>query len=75
MFKNRLIFGHIYATRFIASWINAGGQLKTRQDIGDFTHWLLSLHLSGQDVILIVNLATEGKLELEENAKNFLNEL
>lgn len=62
MFKNKLIFGHIYATRFIASWINVGGQLKTRKDIGE-------------DIHLIVELATDGKLELEDSARKYLNEL
>lgn len=75
MFKNKLIFGHIYATRFIASWINVGGQLKTRKDIGDFRNWLSSLNLAGEDIHLIVELATDGKLELEDSARKYLNEL
>ena len=73
MFENKTINGYIYATRFIASWLRAGGQLKNRSDIDDFNEWLLSLGLTEEDANHIKFLAENGKLELETSAKQFLN--
>lgn len=74
MFKNRNING-IYETRFIASWLKVGGQLKYGKDIDDFREWLESLGLTEDKIDHIVELATNGKLELESSAKRFLNKL
>lgn len=73
MFENRAINGYIYETRFIASWIRVGGQLKTLDDIHEFNEWLLSLGLSEEQAKHIKFLATNGKLELQTNAKKFLS--
>ena len=73
MFENKAINGYIYATRFIASWLRAGGQLKDGSDIDDFNEWLLSLGLTEEDANHIKFLAENGKLELETSAKQFLN--
>ncbi len=74
MFENIMINGYIYATRFIASWIKVGGTLNKPGDLTKFVKWLESLGLSKEDIRSIKLLATEGKLELQENAKKFLNE-
>ena len=74
MFENRVINGYIYETRFIASWLKVGGQLRYGEDIDDFYEWLLSIGVSEDDANHIVELATCGKLELEINAKKFLSE-
>lgn len=73
MFENKNINGYIYATRFIMSWVRAGGQLGLHgEGVDDFRSWLASLDLSEDDIDSIVFLATNGKLELESSAKKFL---
>ena len=67
----------IYASRFIASWIRMGGSLCYGKDYDDFEEWLNSLtidgkHLSEQDVNHILELARNGKMELEYSVKAFL---
>lgn len=74
MFENIMIDGHIYATRFIVSWLKAGGTLNKPDDFTKFEDWLKSLELSKEDIRCIKFLATNGKLELKEDAKRFLNE-
>lgn len=71
MFKNNLI-GNIYETRFIASWIIAGGKINGRGAVKDFKEWLKSLGLTDDQVNHIAYIATNGKLELEYNAEQFL---
>jgi hypothetical protein len=71
MFKNNLI-GEIHETRFIASWLRAGGQLYYVEDIDDFQGWLLSLGLNEDEAYHVINLATCGKMELEHSAREFL---
>lgn len=71
-FENRKLNGYIYETRFIASWINAGGNLVYRDDFRKFKKWLSTLGLSDEEVSHIVFLATNGKLELEKSAEEFL---
>lgn len=84
-FTNELING-IHISRYIASWINAGGVLKTRPEFRKdmridryptFRRWLGQLVINGrkltdEEIRHIVNFATCGKLELESNAKNFI---
>lgn len=72
MFENRQINGYTYATRFIASWVREGGELRTGQDYDDFKEWLRSLGLNEDDVNHIYFLASNGKMELEYRAKKFL---
>ena len=76
MFENKAINGYVYATRFIASWIKVGGQLRTGKDIKDFKDWLKSIgEISDDDIDHIVFLATNGRLELENHARRFLENL
>jgi len=72
MFENRQINGYIYETRYIASWIRAGGSLYYGKDIDNFYAWLLSLGLTEEEADHIKFLAVNGKLELETSAKKFL---
>ena len=74
MFENIMIDGYIYATRFIASWIKVGGTLNKPGDLTKFVNWLRSLELSENEICSIKFLATNGKLELEDDAKKFLKE-
>lgn len=73
-FENKSIRG-IYATRFIVSWLKMGGMLCTGKDEDNFRSWLLSLGLNSHEVWAIMYLATNGKMELEVNAKAFLAKL
>ena len=75
MFTNKLKNTDIYATRFIASWIREGGQLRYGDDYDNFYKWLLSLGLSKEDADHVKFLAENGKLELENSAKKFLANL
>ena len=72
MFENK-VFEGIYYSRFIASYVNVRGKINPYE----FRDWLRSLTINGkkipEEVIYdIYNLGTSGKLELEENLKNFL---
>ena len=72
-FKNAVI-KDVHSSRYIASWLRAGGKLKTGKDVSDFKKWLKSLGLSDEEVRQVWYLATNGKLELQENAKKFIGE-
>lgn len=72
MFENKVVGDCTYATRYIASWLRAGGELKYGRDIDYFRDWLTSLSLSEDEVNHIVFLATNGKLELESSAKRWM---
>lgn len=71
-FENRMINGYIYETRFIASWLNAGGTFYTRNDIKHFGKWLKSLGLEEKDISHMKYLATNGKYELQCSAEDYL---
>ena len=72
MFENRQINGYTYATRFIASWLREGGKLQYGNDVDNFEKWLSSLGLKEEDITRIRFLATNGKMELETSARQFL---
>lgn len=74
MFENKK-FNDVYTSRYIASWINAGGNLYYVEDVDNFHKWLLSVGLTEEEAAHIVFLATNGKLELEKNAEKFISEL
>lgn len=73
MFENRVINGCEYESRFIALWVREGGGLRYREDVNDFYNWLISLGLTEEQANHIKFLATNGKLELENSARKFLN--
>lgn len=75
MFENRQVNGYTYETRFIASWVREGGELRTLTDVCDFYRWLLSLGLTEEQADHIKFLATNGKLELETSARKFLKSI
>ena len=71
-FENKLYKG-IYYSRFIASWINEGGKPNSKMK-----YWLMSLKIDNEPIpneIIkeIMELATNGKMELETSAREFLN--
>lgn len=68
-FENKEVNG-IYYSRFIASYAKSGGNVFYRDE---FRAWLEHLgYLNGEDISLILEMATCGKLELETDAKMFL---
>ena len=78
-FKNEIING-IHASRYIISWVKAGGDLYgSRRRASKFIDWLYSLvingrHLTDEEVDRIYYLSSNGKMELEVNAEKFLKE-
>ena len=74
MFENKIIKG-VHASRFIMSWIRQGGNITWIEGINDFKEWLKSLGLSKEEVNDICEMATNGKLELEISAKNFIENI
>ncbi len=72
-FENKLIHG-IYVSRYVASWSIAGGSLKKGFL---FKEWLRTLTINGEnltedEIQYIHAFAENGKLELQELAKEFL---
>ena len=65
----------IHYSRYIASWYKAGGQFRHLTDTLNFKDWLRSMGLSEDEVQTIANMAVCGKLELEESAKVFIEEM
>lgn len=71
-FENTIIHG-IHISRYIASWyIAGGGQLKGRRNVTMFKNWLRHLGLDEDEVMAVFMFATNGKLELQDNAKEFI---
>jgi len=73
MFDN-IFINDIHATRYIVSWFKSGGSLKGQRRNGEFEQWLISLGVDEEDRRYIFELATNGKLELENSAKKFIAE-
>lgn len=74
-FENK-IFEGIHYSRFIASWIKANG--NELYGIGHFRKWLKSLiindkHIPDDIIQEICNLMSNGKLELQENARKWIS--
>lgn len=73
MFENKSIRG-IYASRYIASWVREGGELSNYKKKSLFVKWLRRLGLDQEEVDYIYNFATNGKMELESDARRFIEE-
>ena len=73
MYENKKIRG-IHATRYIMSWVRAGGKFGLHgEGCGAFRSWLRSLDLSEDELNCIWELAMTGKSELEYSAQKFLD--
>ena len=73
MFENKEFYG-IYASRYIASWIREGGELSNFKQKSLFVKWLKRLGLDQEEVDYIYNFDTNGKMELESDARRFIEE-
>lgn len=58
---------HVYYSRYIASWRNAGGTCYDEW----FSEWLRSEGCSEEECRRITEMATCGKFELERSAEKF----
>ena len=72
-YENRKI-KRIHKSRYVASWINAGG---TMEYVDEFREWLSTLeidgeHLTPDEIDEIDWYARNGKMELEHSAEDFL---
>ena len=76
-FENKYIADcDIHYSRIISSWLNVGGSLRTGKDKNDFLRWLIGMGvLTYEQIDDIYNMATNGKLEWESNARLFLNSI
>ena len=74
MFENFVTSQGFEASRYIASWTLAGGSLKYWYEREAFTDWLIGLGLSIDERRRIRDLATNGKLEFQENAMKYISE-
>lgn len=74
MFENVSIRG-IHASRYIMSWVRSKGELHFRAGYSEFNEWLKSLGLDENEIQTIVDIARNGKLELETSAKAFLKNI
>lgn len=83
-FENKVSSHGIYYSQYIASWAKSGGNFNREAlvesghivDIvwtGEFRGWLRSIGLPEEEVYEIAKLADDGKLELQESAKAYLN--
>ena len=59
----------VHFSRYIASWLNVGGKSFG----SDFKQWLKSEGLTDQEIRDITDMATNGKMELEWDASEFLS--
>lgn len=59
-------------SRYIASWCNAGGSLRTFDEYNSFIKWLETLDLTEEEIVNIAKIATCGKIELEDSAAEFI---
>lgn len=81
-YENKIVgTGTLFYSRIIASWHNAGGVIYSgckNRITGEnwrFVRWLESLgFLTEEQIREIRHMAEDGKLELEDSAKRFLEE-
>lgn len=74
MFENNTAKG-VHYSRYIMSWIRMGGKLDVRGGgRNDFKKWLESLEIDETDIENIVQMATNGRMELETSASRFIRQ-
>lgn len=78
-FENKLING-IHVSRYVVSWVKAGGNLLGSRRKSKFIDWLKTLKINGrtlteEEIDFIWNFASSGKMELESKASKFLKEI
>lgn len=72
MLENMKVNG-IHMSRYIASWMNAGGEFIGTWEDSSFSRWLRTVGVDDeQDVHDIFEMATCGKFELEQSARRYM---
>ena len=71
--KNRLIQGK-EASRYVAAWTTAGGELYPYGNFDKFDKWLESLGLTKLEKRYVHDIAKRSGKELRDSAKEFLKE-
>lgn len=72
-FENKIIQGK-EASRYIAAWVTAGGELYPYGNFDKFDKWLESLGLTKLERRYVHNIAAMSGKELRDSAKEFLKE-
>ena len=68
-----VVIRQVHASRYIMSWVRSGGSLQSLgRGYDEFNSWLESLGLTEEECKRILEIAWNGKLELEISAKAFL---
>ena len=72
MLENTKVNG-IHASRYIASWVNVGGEFIGAWEDSLFSRWLRTVGVTNEeDIHDMWELATCGKFELERAAERYL---
>lgn len=72
MLENVKVNG-IRMSRYIASWMNVGGELIGCWEDSSFSRWLRTVGVTNEeDIHDMWELATCGKFELEQSAEKYL---
>ena len=72
MFENKLTHNGIFYSRYIASWKRMGGKIYRG---GLFEQWLREKEeLTDSEISEILQMAENGKIELESSAKEFMEQ-
>lgn len=73
MFENKTTSNGVYYSRYIASWLKAGGE---QADKYAFRDWLDSLgYLTDEEINDITFLKENGRLELETSVRKFVKDV
>lgn len=70
MLENVKIKG-VHASRYIISWFREGKQFNWIEGYDEFEDWLKSLKLSEEEIDCIMEMARNGKFELEASVRAF----
>lgn len=73
--ENKVTSAHdVHYSRYIASYTKIAEKLGVRVYRKPFKEWLLSIGVNQDEASEIVDMATNGKLELETSARKFIAE-
>ena len=72
-FENKISSIGVHYSRIIASWRKEGGNVyPSHRWNTKFTEWAHSIGCTDEEIIDMTDLATNGKMELEASAREFL---
>lgn len=72
MLENNKVRG-VHMSRYIASWMNVGGEFIGTWEDSSFSRWLRTVGVTNEeDIHDIFEMATCGKFELEQSARRYM---